>query len=388
MLDLAREKAARRSVEGVRFEWADALQLPYDGERFDAVTVGFGVRNLADLDRGLREMARVLKPGGRAVILEITQPDAGRRSRSSTRSGSTGSCRCSAPSPATRRPTRTCPSRCAASPARASWPRRWTRRLQGDPLHGAGRRDHRDPQRRPRVTRPSSVPPPVTAVLDASSRWLPARLGEVEQLLREAIAGHGEVARRGRRGDPRGRRQAAAADAGPALRWARGRRRRGPRRRRDRAGAHGDARPRRRPRRRAVAAGASDGRRHLRPRARRRHRGPALLARLRPPRRGRGRARGRPPRRRLGRPRPGGARPAPGRLRPGSRRGALPRPLPAEDGAPLRVRLPARPRRGAAAASSGRGSASPSSCSTTSSTSAARRSGPARPAAPTCSTAR
>jgi len=74
MLDLAREKAAARSIAGVRFEWADALQLPYDGERFDAVTVGFGVRNLADLDRGLREMARVLKPGGRVVILEITQP--------------------------------------------------------------------------------------------------------------------------------------------------------------------------------------------------------------------------------------------------------------------------------------------------------------------------
>jgi demethylmenaquinone methyltransferase / 2-methoxy-6-polyprenyl-1,4-benzoquinol methylase len=74
MLDLAREKAAARSAPGVRFEWADALELPYDGERFDAVTVGFGVRNLADLDRGLREMVRVLKPGGRAVILEITQP--------------------------------------------------------------------------------------------------------------------------------------------------------------------------------------------------------------------------------------------------------------------------------------------------------------------------
>lgn len=74
MLDLAREKAASRHVQGVRFEWADALRLPYDGERFDAVTVGFGVRNLADLDVGLREMARVLKPGGRAVILEITQP--------------------------------------------------------------------------------------------------------------------------------------------------------------------------------------------------------------------------------------------------------------------------------------------------------------------------
>src|SRR3954452_21070486 len=43
------------------------------------------------------------------------------------------------------------------------------------------------------MTRPSSVPPPVTAVLDASSRWLPARLGEVEELLRRAIADHGEL---------------------------------------------------------------------------------------------------------------------------------------------------------------------------------------------------
>jgi demethylmenaquinone methyltransferase/2-methoxy-6-polyprenyl-1,4-benzoquinol methylase len=74
MLDLAREKAAAQQASGVRFEWADALQLPYDGARFDAVTVGFGVRNLADLDRGLSEMGRVLKPGGRAVVLEITQP--------------------------------------------------------------------------------------------------------------------------------------------------------------------------------------------------------------------------------------------------------------------------------------------------------------------------
>jgi len=74
MLDLAREKASEHGADGVRFEWADALQLPYDAGRFDAVTVGFGVRNLADLDSGLREMTRVLSSGGRLVILEITQP--------------------------------------------------------------------------------------------------------------------------------------------------------------------------------------------------------------------------------------------------------------------------------------------------------------------------
>jgi demethylmenaquinone methyltransferase/2-methoxy-6-polyprenyl-1,4-benzoquinol methylase len=75
MLDLAREKgAAREGEQTPRFEWADALELPYDDGSFDAVTVGFGVRNLADLDRGIRELTRVLKPGGRLVILEITQP--------------------------------------------------------------------------------------------------------------------------------------------------------------------------------------------------------------------------------------------------------------------------------------------------------------------------
>ncbi len=74
MLDLARVKASEQGAGGVRFEWADALQLPYDAGRFDAVTVGFGVRNLADLERGLQEMSRVLRPGGRLVILEITQP--------------------------------------------------------------------------------------------------------------------------------------------------------------------------------------------------------------------------------------------------------------------------------------------------------------------------
>jgi demethylmenaquinone methyltransferase/2-methoxy-6-polyprenyl-1,4-benzoquinol methylase len=74
MLDLARAKATREGADAVRFEYADALQLPYENESFDAATVGFGVRNLADLDRGLAEMARVLRPGGRLAILEITQP--------------------------------------------------------------------------------------------------------------------------------------------------------------------------------------------------------------------------------------------------------------------------------------------------------------------------
>jgi demethylmenaquinone methyltransferase / 2-methoxy-6-polyprenyl-1,4-benzoquinol methylase len=74
MLDLAREKTEGRGVGGVRFEWADALNLPYDDARFDTVTVGFGVRNFADRDKGLREMARVLRPGGNLVILEFTKP--------------------------------------------------------------------------------------------------------------------------------------------------------------------------------------------------------------------------------------------------------------------------------------------------------------------------
>jgi demethylmenaquinone methyltransferase / 2-methoxy-6-polyprenyl-1,4-benzoquinol methylase len=73
MLDLARTKSGEQGL-AVEFGWADALDLPYGDAGFDAVTVGFGARNLADLDKGLAEMARVLRPGGRLVILEITRP--------------------------------------------------------------------------------------------------------------------------------------------------------------------------------------------------------------------------------------------------------------------------------------------------------------------------
>jgi demethylmenaquinone methyltransferase/2-methoxy-6-polyprenyl-1,4-benzoquinol methylase len=69
MLERARRKAPQ--VEWVR---GDMLELPFADAAFDAATVGFGVRNVADLERALRELRRVLRPGGRLAILEITQP--------------------------------------------------------------------------------------------------------------------------------------------------------------------------------------------------------------------------------------------------------------------------------------------------------------------------
>jgi demethylmenaquinone methyltransferase/2-methoxy-6-polyprenyl-1,4-benzoquinol methylase len=65
---------ARRKSAAVRWESANALDLPYPDGGFDAATVGFGARNFADLDRGLAEMARVVRRGGRVVVLEITVP--------------------------------------------------------------------------------------------------------------------------------------------------------------------------------------------------------------------------------------------------------------------------------------------------------------------------
>jgi demethylmenaquinone methyltransferase/2-methoxy-6-polyprenyl-1,4-benzoquinol methylase len=68
---------ARRKGEGtanVRFEQANALALPYADGEFAAATVGFGASNFSDLPQGLREMTRVVRPGGKVVVLEITTP--------------------------------------------------------------------------------------------------------------------------------------------------------------------------------------------------------------------------------------------------------------------------------------------------------------------------
>jgi demethylmenaquinone methyltransferase / 2-methoxy-6-polyprenyl-1,4-benzoquinol methylase len=68
MLERARAKAPLEWIQG------DMLALPFADATFDAATVGFGVRNVADLELALRELRRVLRPGGRLAILEITQP--------------------------------------------------------------------------------------------------------------------------------------------------------------------------------------------------------------------------------------------------------------------------------------------------------------------------
>ena len=75
-VDFSEAMLARARRKAPEIEWVrgDAAALPFPDETFDAVTVGFGIRNLADLEGGLRELARVLKPGGKVGCLEITRP--------------------------------------------------------------------------------------------------------------------------------------------------------------------------------------------------------------------------------------------------------------------------------------------------------------------------
>lgn len=75
MLDVGIEKMKRKGYDDViSMKLGDSEKLPFDENRFDALTVGFGVRNYENLEKGLEDMLRVLKPGGKAVILEFSKP--------------------------------------------------------------------------------------------------------------------------------------------------------------------------------------------------------------------------------------------------------------------------------------------------------------------------
>ena len=75
MLDVGFEKMKRKGYDDViSMKLGESEKLPFDENRFDALTVGFGVRNYENLEKGLEDMLRVLKPGGKAVILEFSKP--------------------------------------------------------------------------------------------------------------------------------------------------------------------------------------------------------------------------------------------------------------------------------------------------------------------------
>ena len=75
MLEVGRKKMiSRKCDQKIEMKSGDSENLPFDDNTFDAVIVAFGVRNFEDLKRGLSEMLRVLKPGGRVVILEFSKP--------------------------------------------------------------------------------------------------------------------------------------------------------------------------------------------------------------------------------------------------------------------------------------------------------------------------
>lgn len=75
MLEIGRKKVKAKNLTGViDLQTGDAENMPFDSNTFDAITVGFGVRNFENLRKGLGEMHRVLKPGGKAAILEFSKP--------------------------------------------------------------------------------------------------------------------------------------------------------------------------------------------------------------------------------------------------------------------------------------------------------------------------
>lgn len=74
MLEVGRKKIAEKGVKNIRLEYGDSENLQFQDNTFDAVIVAFGVRNFENLEKGLEEINRVLKPGGMAMILEFSKP--------------------------------------------------------------------------------------------------------------------------------------------------------------------------------------------------------------------------------------------------------------------------------------------------------------------------
>ena len=70
MLDMGREKMKKKGYDNIiTLTYGDSESMPFETDTFDAITVGFGVRNFENLEKGLGEMLRVLKPGGKAAVL-------------------------------------------------------------------------------------------------------------------------------------------------------------------------------------------------------------------------------------------------------------------------------------------------------------------------------
>ena len=77
MLEIGRSKISKRGMDTIiSLEEGDSENLPFQDNTFDAITVAFGVRNFENLEKGLQEMFRVMKPGGKVIILEFSQPKA------------------------------------------------------------------------------------------------------------------------------------------------------------------------------------------------------------------------------------------------------------------------------------------------------------------------
>ncbi len=75
MLDMGREKMKKKGFDNIiTLTYGDSESMPFETDTFDAITVGFGVRNFENLEKGLGEMLRVLKPGGKAAVLEFSKP--------------------------------------------------------------------------------------------------------------------------------------------------------------------------------------------------------------------------------------------------------------------------------------------------------------------------